>query len=280
VTGALGKRVATAAVLIAVTVALVLAGDTTWVALALALLVLAGAWEWAGLMRLERRGAKGLYVLSFLPWLVLGYAAARGGLGPSAALVLVAAGLLWPALALCGVARVARGRPLEVPGALAAGLGWAALVPAWTAIVVLHGSAERGPFMLLFLLCLVWACDSGAYFAGRRYGRRRLAPRVSPGKTWAGVAGGLGAAAATAVAAGLGLDLEFGVMMPFVVLCLATALVSIVGDLAESLLKRRAGVKDSGRLLPGHGGVLDRVDALIAAAPFFVLGLEGMRAVT
>jgi len=152
--------------------------------------------------------------------------------------------------------------------------GWILLPGAWLALVLLHGSAQFGPPLLLFLLVLIWVADSGAYFAGKTFGRHKLAPSISPGKTVEGLAGAL----AGAILCGLLLaQLEplagAGTGM-LVLLCLGTSLVSVGGDLWESLIKRRAGVKDSGQLLPGHGGVLDRIDSLIAAAPFFVAGLQ------
>jgi phosphatidate cytidylyltransferase len=124
---------------------------------------------------------------------------------------------------------------------------------------------------MLFLLLLVVAADIGAYFAGRQFGRNKLAPRVSPGKTWEGVLGGIGGAG---IVAGVGVSFFEVPIGPFVGLSLVTVLASVVGDLTESLFKRHAGVKDSGSLLPGHGGVLDRVDSVTAAAPIFLVGLE------
>jgi phosphatidate cytidylyltransferase len=123
---------------------------------------------------------------------------------------------------------------------------------------------------VLFCLLLVWMADIGAYFAGRRFGRRRLAPEVSPGKTWEGVLGGVAACIPVAVGGSFWVSVPLG---GFLVLCLATVACSIVGDLTESLLKRFAGVKDSGTLFPGHGGVMDRIDSLTAAAPVLLLGL-------
>ena len=147
--------------------------------------------------------------------------------------------------------------------------GWVALVPCWYGVVVLH----RSPALLLALLAVIWIADSAAYFAGRRFGRRKLAPGISPGKTWEGVGGAFAAVLLYA----LFLD---RVVLPdvpglrggavFLLVTLMTAL-GIVGDLFESWMKRQAGVKDSGTLLPGHGGVLDRIDALTAAAPFAAL---------
>ena len=130
-----------------------------------------------------------------------------------------------------------------------------------------------GGWTLLFMFTLVWVVDIGAYFCGRRFGRRKLAPVISPGKTWEGVFGGLAATLAWMLLVYALVDgLQPG-LAAYLAIGLATVSVSIVGDLFESVLKREAGVKDSGALLPGHGGVLDRIDSVIAAAPVFVTGL-------
>jgi len=129
----------------------------------------------------------------------------------------------------------------------------------------------QGRLLLLFLLVLIAAADVGAYFGGRSLGRHKLAPRVSPNKTWEGLVAGLLGAAAAAVA---GAALFEQPVLPWLALCVLVALVSVVGDLVESMFKRRAGLKDSGALLPGHGGVLDRIDSHVAAAPVFLLGLQ------
>ncbi len=170
---------------------------------------------------------------------------------------------------------------LVVPAWLAAGwrvesklalalAGWLVLIAAWVALVQIQA---RSPALLLALMGVVWIADTAAYFAGRAFGRHRLAPSISPGKTWEGVYGALAATAVYAVAL-LGFApaaregaISLAVAAAWVALLLALTAVSIVGDLFESLLKRQRGVKDSGRILPGHGGVLDRIDALIAALP-------------
>ena len=153
--------------------------------------------------------------------------------------------------------------------------GWVILIGAWVAVVELQA---RSPWLLLAAMALVWIADTAAYFAGRAFGKHPLAPAVSPGKTWEGVYGALAAVAIYALAlvplaaaSGFAGKISPIAILVWVGLALALAAVSIVGDLYESLLKRHAGVKDSGRVLPGHGGVLDRVDALLAAMPVAAL---------
>lgn len=151
-------------------------------------------------------------------------------------------------------------------------MGLFVLVPCWLAVDFLRNSSH-GISILLFLFVLIWGADSGAYFFGKKWGKHKLIPQVSPGKTWQGL---FGALLTTAVLALLGL-LIFKVpyfTWPIALLwALLTVLFSILGDLFESMLKRQAGLKDSGHLLPGHGGILDRIDSLTAAAPIFALGL-------
>jgi phosphatidate cytidylyltransferase len=147
-------------------------------------------------------------------------------------------------------------------------MGIATLLPAWFALVELHG-LPQGRQWVLFLFLIIWAADIGAYVAGKLYGRTKLAPAISPAKSLEGLAGGLLSVAAVSYAG----SVYFSVDSSFLLLGLAvtTALISVFGDLFESLLKRMAGYKDSGSILPGHGGVLDRIDSVTAAAPVFVL---------
>jgi phosphatidate cytidylyltransferase len=142
------------------------------------------------------------------------------------------------------------------------------LIPAYLAIMSLY---LLQPALLLFVLIIVWVADIGAYFTGKRFGKVKLAPKISPGKTWEGVFGGLLAVAVLALVRARWLEIEIVVLLPF---CLAVAIISIIGDLTVSMFKRNAGVKDSGRLFPGHGGVLDRIDSVTAAAPLFALGIS------
>lgn len=151
--------------------------------------------------------------------------------------------------------------------------GWVVLVPTWLALVELR---TFGPLPFLGLLAVVWVADTAAYFAGRKFGRHKLAPAISPGKTWEGVAGAFLGVSLYAVAWGMwdGSALLFsaGLWQGILFLWLLT-LFSILGDLFESWMKRVAGLKDSGRILPGHGGMLDRIDALTAALPLAAFGL-------
>jgi phosphatidate cytidylyltransferase len=150
-------------------------------------------------------------------------------------------------------------------------VGWLVLIATWVAVVALQ---TRSPGVLLAMMAIVWIADTAAYFAGRRFGRRKLAPSISPGKTWEGVYGALAAVAIYALllvplaaAAGYTRPLDAIAAAIWVALTLLLTGLSIIGDLFESQLKRQRGVKDSGAILPGHGGVLDRIDALTAAMP-------------
>jgi phosphatidate cytidylyltransferase len=146
------------------------------------------------------------------------------------------------------------------------------ILPAWTALMMIHGSEPHGHWWTLLALFIVWAADIGAYFSGRFLGRRKLAPQISPGKTWAGVYGALVAGALVVAAGGWLLGVRGAQLAGLVLVALVTVAASIVGDLVESLMKRHARVKDSGRMFPGHGGLMDRLDSVFAALPVFALG--------
>lgn len=259
----LRARIATGLVLgVAVTAALLLL-PTRAAAGILGLLWIVGAWEWAGLAGLNVRGRvvyAGCFAAAMLAVLLAGATSAVS----YAAFALAILG--WAA-AFLGV--LTYPREFSAPLVLAAGV--VALWPAWVLLVALHSFGGRGPALALTALALVGAADVGAYFVGRAVGRLKLAPRVSPGKTWEGVTGGVLFAVAVAWAASALLGLS---PAPLVAVGIATALVSVVGDLTVSMLKRNRGLKDAGRLLPGHGGVMDRIDGLVAAIPFFALGLH------
>lgn len=269
----LTQRLLTAVVLLPVAVGAILWLPTPYFALVAGALVVAGGWEWSALAGLRSAAARTGFVAALAvtlaaAWVVLPEAAAERSV--------LSVACLWWGLALALVVRFqvsGRGPP---PGFFfRAAAGWLVLVPAWVALVGLHGLADVGPRWVLLLVAAVWAADTAAYFVGRRWGRHRLASRVSPGKSWEGVAGGL---VATLLPAGLALaaGLDAVPAGALVALVLLTALASVLGDLVESLFKRAEGLKDSGWLIPGHGGVLDRIDSLTAAAPVFALGLFGL----
>jgi phosphatidate cytidylyltransferase len=260
---ALRERVLTAVVLAAALLAIVLLLPAWVTVLALTLISLAGAWEWSAFLRLAgpaRRLPYVLLVALLLPvaWRV---SAERGGRD----LILTVAVLWWLA-ALAWIAFA----PRRVTAWLAGVAGVLALVPSWLALVRLRLAPPHGSEWVLFALILVWVADIGAFFFGRRFGRLRLAPEVSPGKTWEGVIGGAAVSVLVAIAGSLWFHVALGVFVP---LCLAVVGFSVIGDLTESLLKRFAGLKDSGTVFPGHGGVMDRIDSLTGAVPAFTLGL-------
>lgn len=155
-------------------------------------------------------------------------------------------------------------------------MGFIVLVPAYWALVNLHNYKGQGVIFFLYVFFLVWAADVGAYFVGKKMGRRKLLPQVSPGKTIEGFAGGLISVCLLALGFGLYLGLDSQALAVFVLLSVGIGLFSVFGDLFESLMKRQAGLKDSGRILPGHGGVLDRIDSVLAAAPLLLLSLSAI----
>lgn len=206
-------------------------------------------------------------VLWWFYWAGFGYEAET-----AKTVLLVACG--WWVFALAWVFNPGLGSGPGLLPSLGKGLaGFLTLIPAWLSLWVTHGSFPKGPLLVLCLFAIVWAADSGAFFAGSRWGRRQLAGRVSPGKTWEGVIGGLAAAGIVGLLAGWLMGWSGLHLFQFVLICLVAVSFSVVGDLTESLLKRHRGLKDSGHLLPGHGGILDRIDSLTAAAPVFLLGI-------
>ena len=254
-------------------VAAVLWLPTPWLAGLVAVLVLAGLWEWTRLTGLSEV----LPRLGYVSANALVMAAIAWAAGPNLFALKAAAllGVAWWGLALVwlwrfefGQADRNRFRMLKLlAGSLAA-------VPAWAAIVWLHQLPDHGPRWALFAVMLVWAADSGAYFVGVRMGKRKLAPKISPNKSWEGFWGGLAGASLVAVIGVKLLGLGWSDLPALIFLTLIAAMMSVAGDLFESLLKRHSGHKDSGRLIPGHGGMLDRLDSLLAALPVFMVGKQ------
>jgi len=265
------KRVLTASILIPSVITAVLTLPTSYLAICFAVISLMAGWEWTNLSSLSSNPSKAAFILV----LAVSLWATHELLAQSWFREwLFHLSVIWWFGVTYALTRYSRIEP-AAPGSdlLRAVMGFVVIIPLWSALVVLHSSGSDGPMTVLFLLILIWVADSGAYFSGRRWGNRKLAPVISPGKTWEGVYGAM----AGAVICGIMLawywsDQEDALWL--VPVCVLTVLLSVVGDLFESLLKRRVGMKDSGNLLPGHGGVLDRVDSLTAAAPIFLVGLQ------
>ncbi|HEB96710.1 MAG TPA: phosphatidate cytidylyltransferase [Sedimenticola thiotaurini] len=264
------QRILTALVLIPLVVLGILRLPTPYVALILAVVILVGAWEWSRLAGWTSLAARSAYLLLVALLLGSGWALLRTGPAPLWPTVGAA---LWWLLVLLILARYRPGAGAGSPP-LKGVAGVLVLVPAWFSLVAVHGAGGNGPRLMLFLMVLIWVADTCAYFSGRRFGRIRLAPSISPGKTREGVYGALAGAALCGLLLQWLLAAEAGDLPLLIGFCLLLALVSVIGDLFESLMKRQAGLKDSGRLLPGHGGMLDRIDSLTAAAPLYLLGLQ------
>ena len=254
----LRTRIITALVALAVVAVVLFAIPPLMTELVIGVVVMAAAWEWSAFLAPANSAMRMLYVLLIALLCTIPYMLTPASHQAILQLAFVwwFAAFIWTFFYPTPVSTVVR----WLGGALV-------LVPLFTALLVL---LRIGVEYLLFTLLIVWAADAGAYFAGKQFGRVKLAPKISPGKTWEGVLGGLVIVALLAVAAAYWSDEALAVLLPF---CLAVAALSIVGDLTVSMFKRSAGVKDSGRLFPGHGGVLDRIDSVAAAAPLFALGL-------
>ncbi|MEW5756637.1 MAG: phosphatidate cytidylyltransferase [Pseudomonadota bacterium] len=263
----LKQRLITAAILIPLVVWGILSLSVPAFAVILAAVILGGAWEWSRLAGIHAPVMRAGYVVLIavailLLWRLPPWSAA------SLLPVLIAV-LLWWCLAVITVTRYSADTRYGAAHRFLAGL-WI-LLPSWAALTALQHPDVAGPKHVLFLLTLIWIADTSAYFAGRRFGKRKLAPHVSPGKTVEGFIGAVLGSLAWSVVGVYWLAPEHTAW--FVLLCLITMCASVLGDLVESMYKRHAGLKDSGQLLPGHGGILDRIDSLTSAAPIYTLGV-------
>lgn len=266
----LKQRVLTAIVLVPLLLAcMFLLPNSVW-ALLMCVPAALAALEWSRLAGYRRSGSllfTAVVTATCLGFVVLGASAPPLSAAAARATVLLylLALLFW---AIAVPVWLYFKRRMSQPLALAL-TGWIVLVPAWLAIVSLQKSAG----LLLAVLLAVWIADIAAYFAGRRFGRRKLAPQISPGKTWEGVIGAFVAVLIYGFVVSFVLQPSANLYDRLVTMIFVSALtvLSIVGDLFESWIKRGAGVKDSGSLLPGHGGILDRIDSLTAALPFAAL---------
>lgn len=258
----LKQRIITALVLLPIALGGFFLLDGAAFALFIGVVVTLGAWEWARLAGVCAQPARVLYA-AVVAGLLCGLY-----LQPAFAPWLLGAAVVWWAAAILLVL----GYPDSsrywggLPGSFVIGL--LILLPAWQGLVLLKQWPQANG-LIIAVMVLVWGADIGAYFAGKAFGKRKLAPRVSPGKSWEGLYGGL----AASLLITLGVGLQQGWSASGLLLALGGAalvvLISVVGDLTESMFKRQSGIKDSSNLLPGHGGVLDRIDSLTAAIPLF-----------
>lgn len=262
----LKQRVITASILASLALAVVFLLPLYWYKLVIAAVVIMGAWEWSNFVT-RRTSVRWAYIaLVALLILILQLNFERLMLP-----VLMLSALFWM-FALVVVHRYPQ------VGFIHAHLGKAligllVLLPVWVAMVGLRAS-DQGELLIAVLFAFVWGADIGAYFSGKRFGRHKLMPAVSPGKTVEGFVGGLAVCLLIAIGVSLVLEFDYSAAIALMLLAIVTGLISVLGDLFESLFKRESGVKDSGSILPGHGGILDRIDSLTAAAPIFFLGIR------
>ena len=264
------QRTLTALVLAPLVILIILLSSAPVFALIAAAAFLVALWEWAQLSGLKNQSARiGLLVAAAIVFCLLWYG--HAGITRS---LLLAAGVTWWLLACLWLRHFAFGAaPTAENRALKLLAGAFVLFPAWIALVSIHEREPHGHWWTLLALVIVWAADIGAYFSGRTFGKRKLAPQISPGKTWAGAYGALVAGVLVTLLGGWLLDVRGAPLLGLAVLALLTVAASIVGDLIESLMKRHAQVKDSGTLIPGHGGLMDRLDSVFAALPVFAAGM-------
>lgn len=265
------QRIIAAAILAPLVVLIVLLASNGVFALIAALAFLGAGWEWTRLAGLKSVATRG----TMLVVLAIVFALIWRLRSPALWSLLLVAGVAWWLLACgwlrhfaFGAAPTGENRNIKLLA------GAFVIVPAWVALVQIHDENHvHGHIWALLALLIVWAADIGAYFSGRQFGRRKLAPQISPGKTWAGAWGALVAGVLVLLIGGWLLGVRGAPMLGLAVLAVVTVTASIVGDLLESLMKRHAQMKDSGSLIPGHGGLMDRLDSVFAALPVFALGL-------
>ena len=268
-------RLLAALIMTPLAVAAVLFLDTPWLVALAAMVFLAGLWEWFRLAEIDDTLHRSVLLVANLAMMVAIVWASRSSSGFSFVLFQLATvvGVAWWLLAMWWLRHFEFASDHDTNARMfKLAAGTLAVVPAWCALALIHGGGSNGHRWLLIALMVIWAADSGAYFAGRRFGKRKLSPRISPNKTIEGLLGGMVAAVIVAL---IGAPLAGATVaqLPLVALVVVVTVgFSVVGDLFESLLKRHVGAKDSGDLIPGHGGILDRIDSVLAALPVFALG--------
>jgi phosphatidate cytidylyltransferase len=270
----LKQRVITAIILAVVVLTAIFALPTAWFAGFVAVVLAAALWEWSNLAAMTSTTGRVLYCalgIALIGVMAWGTAVASSPHERAITQILTLAAVWW-ALAIALVVTYPASSGTWQTMWQRGFMGILTLLPAWLAFVYLHAQAS-GQWLLLFVVALVAAADIGAYFAGTKFGHRKLAPSVSPGKSWEGLLGGLVSSFALVLIVWSLVWRERFDLVELLGVAAITVVVSVFGDLFESMLKRQRGVKDSSNLLPGHGGVMDRLDSLSAALPVFALGL-------
>ncbi|MGI4838618.1 MAG: phosphatidate cytidylyltransferase [Janthinobacterium lividum] len=260
----LKQRIITALILLPIALCGFFLLDGGKFSLFIGVVVTLGAWEWARLAGFEGQGARCVFAAVVAVLLTILHHA------PVLAPWVLAAAVAWWALATRLVLTYPTSAEHWKGSVRRLVIGLLVLLPAWQGLVYIK-ALPLGNWLILAVMVLVWGADVGAYFTGRAFGKRKLAPQVSPGKSWEGVYGGLAVCLLVTLVVGLTYHFTARQLLGALVAAAIVVFISVVGDLTESMFKRRAGIKDSSNLLPGHGGVLDRIDSLTAAIPVFAV---------
>jgi phosphatidate cytidylyltransferase len=230
-----------------------------------------GAWEWANIAGYKKNWSRVLYAVFVFVCLYISARFLR--VWPEYKIWFLAAGTLWWVVAFALVKRYPGGTDLWNARVIRAFLGLCVLIPMWVGFMHLK-EEPHSSLLIIYVMLVVWGADTGAYFAGRKWGNTKLAPNVSPGKSWAGFWGGLATTLVLAAFACWYVDSQLQALntaqaLKIFAITVVTMVISVLGDLVESMMKRHRGIKDSSSLLPGHGGVMDRIDSMAAAVPVF-----------
>ncbi|WP_312761510.1 phosphatidate cytidylyltransferase [Stutzerimonas balearica] len=260
----LKQRIITAAILLPIALIGFFLLEGLAFAIFIGVAVTLGGWEWARLAGFSSQSVRIGYAAGVALLLAVLYA------NPALAAWVLAAAIAWWVFATFLVLGYPQSRRYWGGAGGSLAFGFLVLLPAWQALVLLK-QWPMGNWLIVAVMVLVWVADIGAYFSGRRFGRRKLAPEVSPGKSWEGLFGGLVASLLVTVGVGLYRDWAPRELVLALLGAAVVVLISVIGDLTESMFKRNAGIKDSSQLLPGHGGVMDRIDSLTAAVPVFAV---------
>jgi phosphatidate cytidylyltransferase len=265
----LKARIVTAVILVPIVIAFIFLVDTIWFSALFALIVAIGAWEWAGLSKVGDK-LKYSYVIATLAILLTIYWLDSYSLYIGIALAGV---VYWLSAIVLIISYQKQRNLLPRNSSILMLVGFLLLIPMWSSLTILKSYSDNGPTLIMLLMLLIWGADTAAYFAGKKWGKRKLAYHVSPGKTWEGTMAGIASSIVIAVCYVIVSNKNSDDSLLFIGLSILTVIASVFGDLMESIVKREAGQKDSGNILPGHGGVMDRIDSLTSASPIFVFGL-------